>query len=258
MLSVQNVSVWRGDRQVLHQVTLAVRPGELVALVGPNGAGKSSLLLTISGDISSQEGEIQWNGRTMKAWPVEQLACQRGVLPQFSPLNFPLTVQEVVQLGRHPHVKASTRQQDEAAVAAALEVAGIAPLAERSYLNLSGGERQRTQFARVWAQLVVPEPAAPRLLLLDEPVASLDVQHQHHILAASRTLADVGACVLVVLHDLNLAARYADRLVILKNGELVADDTPDQTLTPQRIEAVYGLPAIVQPHPERGHPVVIL
>jgi iron complex transport system ATP-binding protein len=180
------------------------------------------------------------------------------VLPQQSELAFGFHVLEVVLLGRSPHAGTSSRQDDLAVAGTCLEEAGVAQLAERIYTTLSGGERQRVQLARALAQIGFPEPAAAgdRFLLLDEPTASLDPAHQHATLRTARRAAARGMGVLAILHDLNLAAMYADRLVVLHHGGLAAEGRPGEVLTPALVERVFDLPVTVTPHPTRGCPQV--
>lgn len=253
MLSVRELSVCRGPCPVLEDIDLQVRPGELLTVLGPNGAGKSTLLAALSGELAAARGEVLLDGRALADWPARQRACRLAVLPQQSSLAFPFRVDEVVGFGRLPH--ASGRCRDAQIVAAALAAADVAHLAGRDYLTLSGGERQRVQLARVLAQLWPGEPG--QVLLLDEPTAMLDPQHQHLCLAAARQLAARGVAVLAVLHDLNLAARYGDRLLLLARGRVQALGDVESVLRPELIEAVFGLPVLVSRHPERGHPLVI-
>ena len=253
MLRAERLTLRRGARAVLADLDLELRPGELCAVLGPNGAGKSSLLAALCGELAPSAGQVWLDGRALATWPAAERARRLAVLPQNSTLNFAFRVEEVVALGRLPH--ASGRQRDAQIVAAALAAADVAQLAGRSYLSLSGGERQRVHLARVLAQLW---PGAPgQVLLLDEPTAALDPRHQHAILQALRVLAGRGVAVLAVLHDLNLAARYGDRLLLLAAGRACACGTPETVLRADILQAVFGLEVLVQRHPERGHPLII-
>jgi iron complex transport system ATP-binding protein len=175
------------------------------------------------------------------------------VLPQESALTFPFTVQEVVLMGRTPHERTAGRAEDDAIVCAALEAVECQMLTDRIYTTLSGGERQRVQLARVLAQIwdarSTSQPPGARYLLLDEPTASLDLAYQHGTLDIARRFARAGVGVLAILHDLNLAAQYADRLAVLQAGRMVALGTPAQVLQPSLIERVFAIPALVMPHP---------
>ncbi|MFJ9993021.1 heme ABC transporter ATP-binding protein [Pseudomonas putida] len=253
MLEVKGLSLKRGSTEVLHGIDLHLRPGQVLGVLGPNGAGKSSLLGALCGELLPSQGQVLLQGRTLAHWPGQERARRLAVLPQVSSLGFAFSVEEVVGLGRLPH--GSGQQRDREIVEAALKAADAWHLVERSYLALSGGERQRVHLARVLAQLWPGEEGAT--LLLDEPTSALDPLHQHTTLQAVRSFADRGAAVLVILHDLNLAARYCDAILLLEQGRSHALDTPARVLTPQALKAVFGIDVLVQAHPERGHPLII-
>lgn len=253
MLRTQNLQVRRGRNVVLTDITFELNPGEILGVLGPNGAGKSTLLGALCGELRADQGSVWLDDRPLSGWPGALRAQRLAVLPQVSTLDFAFRVEEVVGMGRLPHQ--SGRLRDEEIIAEALLAADAGHLSGRSYLALSGGERQRVHLARVLAQLWPGE--AGQTLLLDEPTSMLDPLHQHTTLQAVRTFADRGAAVLVILHDLNLAARYCDRLLLLEGGRPVALDTPVQVLRPEPLKAVFGLDVLVQQHPERGHPLII-
>ncbi|WP_460144610.1 heme ABC transporter ATP-binding protein [Pseudomonas sp. S2_A02] len=253
MLRTQNLQIRRGRKIVLRDITLELKPGEVLGVLGPNGAGKSTLLGALCGELHADHGSVWLDERELSDWGGAQRAQRLAVLPQVSTLDFAFRVEEVVGMGRLPYQ--SGRVRDDEIVAAALHAADARHLSGRSYLALSGGERQRVHLARVLAQLWPGE--AGQTLLLDEPTSMLDPLHQHTTLQAVREFADRGAAVLVILHDLNLAARYCDRLLLLEGGRPVALDTPEQVLRPEPLKAVFGLEVLVQPHPERGHPLII-
>jgi iron complex transport system ATP-binding protein len=253
MLRTQSLQIRRGSKIVLTDITLELKPGEVLGVLGPNGAGKSTLLGALCGELKADLGSVWLDERELSGWGGAQRARRLAVLPQVSTLDFAFRVEEVVGMGRLPHQ--SGRVRDDEIVAAALHATDAAHLSGRSYLALSGGERQRVHLARVLAQLWPGE--AGQTLLLDEPTSMLDPLHQHTTLQAVREFADHGAAVLVILHDLNLAARYCDRLLLLEGGRPVALDTPQQVLQPEPLKAVFGLDVLVQQHPERGHPLII-
>jgi len=253
MLRTQNLQIRRGRKIVLTDITLELKPGEVLGVLGPNGAGKSTLLGALCGELKAHHGNVWLDERELSDWTGTSRAQRLAVLPQVSTLDFAFRVEEVVGMGRLPHQ--SGRVRDDEIVAAALHAADAGHLSGRSYLALSGGERQRVHLARVLAQLWPGE--AGQTLLLDEPTSMLDPLHQHTTLQAVREFANRGAAVLVILHDLNLAARYCDRLLLLEGGRPVALDTPDQVLRPEPLKAVFGLEVLVQQHPERGHPLII-
>jgi iron complex transport system ATP-binding protein len=248
-LQLDGVGVRYGDRQILHDIHLGFVPGTLTALVGPNGAGKSTLLAVASGDVVADEGRVMLHDRPMARWKASPLARERAVMPQDHAVRFAFTVEEVVAMGRLPHAADAVR--DAALVEHALGQAEMHALRQREVQTLSGGEAARATFARVLAQ-------DTPLLLLDEPTAALDLRHQERTLRAVRGLADAGACVIVVVHDLNLAAGYADRIVLLEQGRVAADGTPDEVLTREHIERVYQQPVLVLRHPQRNVPLVVV
>ncbi|WP_434605733.1 heme ABC transporter ATP-binding protein [Pseudomonas sp. R1-7] len=253
MLRAQNLHIRRGHKTVLADIDLQLNPGEVLGVLGPNGAGKSTLLAGLCGEMRPAQGEVWLDDRPLAQWNGSERARRLAVLPQVSTLDFAFRVEEVVGMGRLPHQ--SGRIRDGQIVELALQAADAAHLQGRNYLSLSGGERQRVHLARVLAQLWPGE--AGQILLLDEPTSMLDPLHQHTILQAVREFACRGAAVLVILHDLNLAARYCDRLLLLASGRPVALDTPRQVLRPEPLKAVFGLDVLVQSHPERGHPLII-
>ncbi|MDD1012563.1 heme ABC transporter ATP-binding protein [Pseudomonas rubra] len=253
MLRVENLSLRRGANLVLSDISLALQPGQVLGVLGPNGAGKSSLLGVMCGELEASQGRVTLDDHGLSEWPGQQRAQRLAVLPQVSSLGFAFRVEEVVGMGRLPH--RSGLERDRQIIDAALQAADASHLVGRSYLALSGGERQRVHLARVLAQLWPGEEG--RILLLDEPTSMLDPLHQHTTLQAVREFADRGAAVLVILHDLNLAARYCDRILLLEQGRAHALDTPQQVLRPDALKAVFGIDVLVQPHPERGHPLII-
>ncbi|MDZ5604414.1 heme ABC transporter ATP-binding protein [Pseudomonas sp. RP23018S] len=254
MLELQGLHLRRGSTDVLRGIDLQLHSGQVLGVLGPNGAGKSSLLSVLCGELTPSVGRVSLQGRALANWAGQARARCLAVLPQVSSLGFSFSVEEVVALGRLPFDTGA--QHDRQVVEAALQAADAWHLCGRSYLELSGGERQRVHLARVLAQLWPGE--AGTTLLLDEPTSMLDPLHQHTILQAVREMADRGAAVMVILHDLNLAARYCDRILLLAQGTCHALDTPAQVLTPQALRAVFGIDVLVQAHPERGHPLIIM
>lgn len=246
----------RRQGRVLDQATLCIRPGEVVSLLGANGAGKSTLLSILAGELKSdddREGHVgvMLNGFALPMLSAARQARIRTVLPQKPALAFDLDVGEVVAMGAYPFPALSASDVEEA-VHAALQRAGINHLAARRYLELSGGEQQRVQFARVLLQVLAQRRADPqgRYMLLDEPTASLDPLHQRSLLETLRQLARgerVG--ILVVIHDVNLAALWSDRIALLAKGKILACDAPAKVLTPQNLDAVYGVDVHVMAHP---------
>ena len=231
-----------GGRVLLDGVSLSIEPGEVHALLGPNGAGKTTLRRLRAGEQRPTSGVIELNARALAAMGARELARQRAVLPQVHGLSFAFTGAQVVALGRLPCPRHST-EHEARIVREALDLAGVAELAGRSYPTLSGGERARVQFARVIAQVWDPLPdEAARFLLLDEPTASLDLAHQHDCLRAVSELARRGLGVLLILHDPNLALRYASRVTLLRDGRMLASGAPQDVITADALEQLYGVP----------------
>lgn len=257
MLAAHDLSA-RVRRHILLQgVSLHIEPGELLALIGMNGAGKSTLLNLLSGDRVPDGGQVRLAGRPMSAWSARELAKRRAVLPQESRLAFPFTALEVVLMGRYPYHAGYPTRNDARLAGRVMAELDVGHLRERSFPTLSGGERARVQLARALCQVLESDVPEPRLLLLDEPTASLDPAHQHAVLdAAYRFAREEGGAVCVVLHDLNLAAQYADRIALLSGGRLEALGTPWEVLSGERLGAAYGMDFLVMPHACLDHPLI--
>ncbi|WMJ69169.1 heme ABC transporter ATP-binding protein [Stenotrophomonas sp. 24(2023)] len=249
LLQLSGVIVRRQQREILHGIDLAFVPGTVTALVGPNGAGKSTLLGVAAGDLLPDAGQVQLLGRALHSFRAGPLARERAVMPQEHGVRFAFSVEEVVAMGRLPHPP--DPDVDAQRVEQALDAAELQALRQREVQQLSGGESARTTFARVLAQ-------DTPLLLLDEPTAALDLRHQERTLRTVRAHADAGACVIVVLHDLNLAAGHADRIVLLEQGRVAADGTPTQVLTEANLQRVYQQDVVVLQHPRRNVPLVVV
>lgn len=239
-LQARGLVLRRGRAVLVDGVDLDLAPGRLLAVVGPNGAGKSSLVGLLGGAVRPDGGEVRLNGRRLADWPAPELARHRAVLRQQSELGFNFSVREVAELGRSPHRGLSSAAEDDRAVAWAMRAAQIDGFADRLYPTLSGGERQRAQLARVLAQLRGRDDGLDgRCLLLDEPTASLDLRHQLELLELAKRLAGQGCAVLAVLHDLAMAARYADEVVVMQRGRVVARGRPAEVLATEQVEAVF-------------------
>jgi len=239
---------------ILNNVTLEVRAGEVLCVVGPNGAGKSTLLKLLSGEWLPTSGTVARNGKRLSQWPERDRAKVLAVLPQISTLAADFTALEVVLMGRTPHMPGAETPHDRRIAREALAATQSSHLEPQIYTRLSGGEQQSIQLARVVAQIWNCPHAN---LLLDEPIANLDPAQQHRMLAVAQTLAQQGVAVMIILHDLNLAAQYADRIAILKAGSLTAYGTPSEALTPPSILQNFRLRVSVVPHPTRAVPMVI-
>ncbi|KQS65730.1 ABC transporter ATP-binding protein [Modestobacter sp. Leaf380] len=242
-----------GRRRVLDGVDLVPEPGRLTCLVGPNGSGKSTLLQTLGRVVPTRGGRVVLDGRDIADWPGPQVARRVALLTQDPQGPGGLRVRELVEQGRHPWVGAfgALRRHDDEAMADAMTAAGVDHLADRRLDELSGGERQRA-----WIALALAQDTPT--LLLDEPTTFLDVAHQLELLRLVRRRCDErGTTVVVVLHDLNQAARFADRVVALHRGAVVADGTPEQVLTPGLLREVFHVEAVVVPDPVTGRPMFV-
>jgi iron complex transport system ATP-binding protein len=238
MISAENLVVRYGPNIILQDVAFAARAGEITIIAGPNGSGKSTLVKAISGEVSST-GAIMINGRDLRACKGWQLAAQRAVLAQETTVAFPFTVAEVVALGI---TAGAMRPANPASmIETALERVGLAGFGSRRIHTLSGGERQRVQLARVLCQIWEPvSDEGPRWLILDEPVASLDIRHQIALMELAREYARAGGGVIAVMHDLNLSAMYGDRMVLMKSGRVAATGAPEDVLRPGTLADVFG------------------
>ncbi|MBP6768825.1 MAG: heme ABC transporter ATP-binding protein [Reyranella sp.] len=242
-LQAIGIDVRARTRSLLRDVSLDVAPGEFVAIIGPNGAGKSTLLNALAGDRTLSSGEILLDGRPLPHWSKPELARRRAVLPQHSAVAFDFTGLQIAMLGLLAFRGTLSERQMQAVAEKALAETEALAFADRPYTVLSGGERQRVQLARVLAQCDA-DPAATPFLLLDEPITGLDLSHQHAALASARRRVDRGLGVLAVLHDLNMAARYADRVGIVEDGRVTNLGPTRETLDPVRLSAVFATPIV--------------
>ena len=250
-LKAHRVSYAVDGKLLVNKVEVDLHPGGLLAVVGPNGAGKSTLCGILAGDLLPTEGEVEVCGHDVRKTKPAALARLRSMLSQHTPIRFPFTVREVVMMGRYPHVSRwrSPTEADFALADEAMRSTQVLHLADRVYPTLSGGEQRRVSLSRVLAQ------DAP-VVLLDEPTNALDIAHQQLVMALCRRLADDGRAVLAVLHDLNLAGAYADRVMVMAEGRVVAIGAPQEVLCPDLLSEVFGQRVMVLPHPETGRPVV--
>ncbi len=238
-LRAETISVAYNGRQALAGVGAMVRDGEVVGLIGPNGAGKTTLLKTCAGLLDPERGAVFFEDKSLAEWPPAALARRLAYLPQGASYAWPLQVHRLVALGRLPHLPPWRRPSpaDEAAIDRAMRLTDVTHLALRTADALSGGERARVMLARALA-------VEPRLLLADEPVSGLDPRHQLQVMAVLKDLAGAGASVVVTLHDLSLATRFCDRLVLLHNGKMMAQGAPEEVLSTANLETVFGIRAV--------------
>ena len=253
ILEIRDVSIAFGERTLLRDVSMKANAGEVLGLIGPNGAGKSTLLSAISGDISVESGSISINGLDPTTATPLELARSRSVMLQDVSVSFAFLVRDVVAMGRRPWARTKRAKNDEALIDAALKATEVDHLAERDIMTLSGGERARVALSRVLAQQTP-------VVLLDEPTAALDVGHQEQALGLARGMARAGAAVVIVLHDLNAAGAYCDRIACLAKGKVTAQGNVEEVYTKDILSEVYDWPIeVLRPHsgqfqvvPERG------
>ena len=250
-----NISLHLAGFDLLRNINLSVEAGQVTVLVGPNGAGKSSLLKVLTGELNPTQGAVWLNHRELSDWDIQDKANVLAVLPQHSELNFPFTANEVVALGCIPH--ATGYAVDQKIIADALQMVDASYLERRLYTQMSGGEKQRVQLARVLAQIWSPNSLGEQFLVLDEPTAAFDLAHQQMTLEIVKQFSKRGVGVLMVVHDLNLAARCADNLVVMNGGGVEAFGSPDKILTEQLVEKVFEVKATISRHPSANTPLVI-
>ena len=253
LLSAERVAVAFGARRVLHNIDAGFQPGQFVGLLGPNGAGKTTLLRALSGVQPLAAGRIMLDGHDLATLPPHMRARMIAVVPQRAMMPEGFRVAEIVMMGRAAHTGpfGAESAHDFAAAEQAMLLTDTLALAERPATHLSGGEQQRVLLARALAQ-------EPQVLLLDEATAHLDVRHQMRVLAIAREQARNGLIVIAALHDLNMAAAYAERIVLLHQGRIDADAAPGDVLTAERLGRVYGVDVEVGCHPHSGAPVIVL
>ncbi len=252
-LRIHEVDCAYDGHTVVSHLSLEARPGEVLAIIGPNGVGKSTLLRAMARLMRPEQGKVLLADRDLWQIPPREVARELAFSPQSAGGQWSATVEQTTELGRAPHRGwfLPLTKQDRAVTDKTLELVGLSHLRERIVTELSGGEQQRVVLARVLAQ-------EPSVLLLDEPTSHLDLKYQTHILGLVRQLAhQEWLTVVVSLHDLNLAALYADRLALLSEGKLVAVGSPAEVLTSERLTQVYGVPVVVIPHPLYRTPLVV-
>jgi len=257
MIQLDEVSIDIGRKRIVSDVSFSAFAGEVTAIVGPNGSGKTTLLKAMSGELG-YSGSILMGGREVNAARLWEMAALRAVLPQATTLSFPFTVREIVKLGLTSGRSGVVGPGLELLPDEALERVDLAGFAGRFYQELSGGEQQRVQLARVLCQVWTPVlDGVPRCLFLDEPVSSLDIRHQLTIMDIARDFAAAGGGVVAILHDLNLTAMYADRIVMMHKGRAEACGAPAEVLNDERISRVFECGLRVGVTPPGGAPFIL-
>ncbi len=260
MITAQNIHYAVRNHHILRGISLHITPGEILAVIGANGAGKSTLLKTISNQYQPARGIVKLNDRPLNDWDANALAKQRAVLSQNVKLEFSMSALDVVQLGRFPYRQQESQSQSKKVAEWCLKQVHLQDFIHRDINKLSGGEQQRVHFARVLAQIHSKDEAGQtKFLLLDEPTSSLDLAQQHFLLSTLRQLSyrhDIG--ILIILHDLNLAARYADRIAMLKHGHLLKEGIPREVLQPHIIQKGFGVNAQVVDYQLEGQTYIAI
>jgi len=257
MLSIENVCYSIGSKSILNGISTIFEPGLFHVIIGPNGSGKSTFLKVFSGELKPVQGSVHYDGKDAFKYNKTLLAQRRAVMSQQPELHFPLSVPEIVMMGRYPHFTYRPSRKDEAICREVMDRMEIAHFEHRDYLSLSGGEKQRVQFARALAQLWGTPEKGLRYLLLDEPISSLDIHYQHQFLQIARQLTMENIVLVAVLHDINLAIQYADNILFMKEGQLVAKGGPADIITAALVKEVFNIPVVIVEHPLLGKPLVV-
>lgn len=251
MLEARDVHAGYGSKEVLCGICCAIEKGEFVAVIGPNGSGKSTLVKCLTGFLSPKDGTILLEGKNIKSWKSKERARKLAVLHQEAGEPLPFFVRDYVELGRYPHhgFSGGSREEDRECISRAIELAGIRRLESRKLTELSGGERQMAYLARALAQ-------NPQVIVLDEPVSHLDIGHTISIMDVMATLKDSGVAVVAVLHDINLASDYADKIIALKDGKVFAEGPPAQVMNYETVEQLFNTVCVVRENPLSRRPFV--
>lgn len=255
MLQVHDVSYQHKQIRILQDINVDIRAGELIAIIGPNGAGKSTLLSYISHEIKADKNKVIFKDKAIEQWAVKELPQHKSKFSQQQSADISLPVNEVVMMGRYPYFNGEPTPNDIEVTTQWMKATDIWHLRERLYEHLSGGERQRVHLARVLAQL--DNAQQQKLLLMDEPLNNLDVSHQFRILDIVQKQTQQNNTAIVVMHDINLAAQFADRILLLKNGKLAAFDTVDKVLQEKIISDAYDFPCTITQNPINNQPLIL-
>lgn len=250
MLEARNLGYAVGNKWLVKDVSYRFLPGKCYMLCGPNGAGKSTLMKLISLELSAKQGEVLYNGQPVVHNKKEQVAKQRAMLSQNVEISFPMTVEEIVLMGRYPHFNVHPSKADFSICEEVMNMLGITQFRKRNYLTLSGGEKQRVQFARVLVQIWEVPVNSYRYLLLDEPISSLDLKYQFDFLHQVKKFMNERTIVIAILHDLNLVLNYADEVLLMKDGMLFAGGLPHEVLHPGNIQQVFQVQSVLHRLPE--------
>ncbi|MEY8759298.1 heme ABC transporter ATP-binding protein [Chryseobacterium tongliaoense] len=255
MIKAHHISYLHRDFHILDGVDVSLEYGEFLAIVGPNGAGKSSLLSILANEVKSGTQKILFKDKPISEWEVRELSRHKAKFSQHNSNDIPLEVKDVVMMGRYPYFDAQPRKDDLEAMNNMMYETDVFHLKDREYNTLSGGEKQRVHLSRVMAQL--QNDIAHKLLFLDEPLNNLDVKHQYKALEIIKNFTKKANSAIVVLHDLNLAAQYADKILLMKSGRVSAYGTPQEVFTAETITQAYNFPCTICDHPITNNPMII-
>lgn len=256
MLKAENISFKVDHKYLLQECSMQFEPGKFHVIMGANGAGKSTLLKLLAGDQKPSSGKINLFGKELNHYSKKELATKRAVLSQHYNISFPISVNDIVLMGRYPYFTNNPAANDLSICKKAMELMDVVNLLERDYNTLSGGEAQKVQMSRVLSQIWEAKEGEGKLLFLDEPVSHLDVKYQHQLLKAAKNLCHQHTTVIAILHDINLSIAYADRIVFMKQGKIVYDTTNLSEISTQVIHDVFDVSSTIL-HPENHKPVVI-
>jgi iron complex transport system ATP-binding protein len=254
MIQAKNISVKFGNKTILDNINFNLSPGKVMALVGANGAGKSTLLKAIAGDVPFS-GNLLFKGKTISSISKNELAKEKAVMEQSTQVGFDFSVHEVTMMGRYPHFEQNPTNEDVEVVEHSLRKVGLNDKIQRTHTSLSGGEKQRNHFARTLSQ-VTTDCKRSKLFILDEPLNNLDIQYQYKLMQEIKSFVEKGNAAIVVLHDINMAAHFADEIVMLKEGEILAQGATNKVLNSRLLESCYDLKVVVDRHPINGKPMV--
>lgn len=253
MLLGQNISYSHKDFKILQEIDFSAQTGKMIAIVGPNGAGKSTLLSALSNELQNN-GNILFKEKTFKDWSLGELSMHKSKFSQQYNADIPLHVKDVVLMGRYPYFENNPSEEDLLAIENAMKQTDILHLKNRDYNTLSGGEKQRVHLARVLSQL--DNNIQNKLIFLDEPLNNLDIYHQYRILETIKQFTKNGNTAILVLHDLNLTARFSDEVFLMKSGKVVANDVPLKVFTKEIISNVYNFPCSIFENPVDKKPMI--
>lgn len=255
MIKARQISYRHKEFHILDGVDISLEYGEFLAIVGPNGAGKSSLLSILANEVKYGNQTILFKNKPVCDWNIREISRHKAKFSQHNSNDIPLEVKDVIMMGRYPYFDSQPGPEDFEAVEGMMKETDVLHLKDREYNTLSGGEKQRVHLSRVMAQL--QNKIAHKLVFLDEPLNNLDIRHQYKALEIIKKFTRKANSAIVVLHDLNLAAQFADKILLMKSGKVSAYGTPDKVFTAENISKAYNFPCTICPHPVNSHPMII-